>query len=41
MAISTDFQLDISFISNLVAQGPGLNLDENLSNLLNNRETLN
>ena len=41
MAIFTDLQLHIFFICNLVAQAPDLNLAENLSNLLSNRETLN
>ena len=41
MAIFTGFWSYIFFISNLVAQTPDLNLAENLSNLLSNREALN
>ena len=41
MGIFTNFQLHIVFINNLVAQAPDINLVENLSNLLTNREALN
>ena len=41
MAIFTDFPLHIFFVRNLVAQAPDLNLAENLSTLLSNREALN
>ena len=41
MAIFTGFWSHICFISNLVAQAPDLNLAENLSTLLSNREALN
>ena len=41
MTIFTDFRLHIIFISNLVAQALDLNLAENLSTLISNREALN
>ena len=36
-----DFRLHIFVVSNLAAQAPDLNLPENLSTLLSNREALN